>query len=69
MGSGAISQRTLSSLNLVSLPSPLLLLPPLSLISLPLATHLTSAFLPFPGKGCGARLFRYKKKNGMKSSL
>ena len=22
-----------------------------------------------PGKGCGARLFRYKKKNGMKSSL
>ena len=24
---------------------------------------------PPPGKSCGARLFRYKKKNGMKSSL
>ena len=31
--------------------------------------RLLTAFLPVPGKGCGARLFRYKKKNGMKSSL
>ena len=42
---------------------------PTSPISLPLATHLTATFLTTSGKGCGERLFRYKKKNGVKSSL